>query len=347
MQAKELKKYLIEDTERLKTVLLNAHFHDIKELHHEIRCALPDGDNPTAVMIKLDETLYTALFELGYSGDLLGALSLVMKTDFRGVMLYINSILGLSYSKNIDNIDPLSQLRSLSKVGHSRRQSASNKVRDINCLNRFISGAPKSLVEEGISPEVIDQFSIGYDPWKERIIFPHFDWKQTDKVVGIKGRTIVDSETAKVLGIPKYWNYITGYSKNLNLYGYNLTQERLAETKQLIIFEGEKSVLKEYTYCHGKGSSVALGGHRLSPQQVSFILKNTPKDCEVVLAFDKDVMTKAEEGEDYIRQEAEKFCPFKTVSYIYDSHNLLKAKDAPVDQGYTTWNYLLRWRKRL
>ena len=62
MRAKELKAYILEDKERLYTILRNAGFHDFKENVEEIRCALPDMTNSTGVMIKLNETLYTSLF---------------------------------------------------------------------------------------------------------------------------------------------------------------------------------------------------------------------------------------------------------------------------------------------
>ena len=69
--------------------------------------------------------------------------------------------------------------------------------------------------------KVIKQFNIGYSLKDERIIFPHYDWSETDKIVGIQGRiTGIDDNVAKALGVPKYWNFINGYKKHLNLYGY-------------------------------------------------------------------------------------------------------------------------------
>ena len=105
-------------------------------------------------------------------------------------------------------------------------------------------------------------------------------------------------------------------------------------------------MLKEYTSKQGEGCSVALGGHSISKQQVDFILKSTPINCEIVLAFDKDVMTKEFEGEDYIRAEAQKFSPFRSVSYIWDKYDLLGEKDSPVDRGVKIWKYLLKWREK-
>ena len=54
MRAKELKGYILENRDRLYTVLKNAGFHDFKESNEEIRCALPNMSNATGVMVKLN-----------------------------------------------------------------------------------------------------------------------------------------------------------------------------------------------------------------------------------------------------------------------------------------------------
>lgn len=346
MRASELKKYLVSNIDKIHTVLENTGFHDITERNGEIRCALPNMDNPTGVMIKLDESMYTSLFEIGYNGDFFGALEKVMDSDFKEVMDYIHNLLGLSRNGDGSTYDPLKELKMLQKGSHIDSEK-SNNLYDSSYLNRFVSGIPASLIEEGISPQVIRKFNICVEPFRERIIFPHYDWIHNDKIVGIKGRTTQDLETMKLLNTPKYWNYIKGYRQNANLYGFNITKNNLNQSNMLIIFEAEKSVLKEYTYKQGKGCSVALGGHSISKPQVDFILKHTPINCEIVLAFDKDVMTKEIEGEDYIRAEAQKFSPFRSVSYIWDKYNLLGEKDSPVDRGVKIWKHLLKWRKKL
>lgn len=347
MQSKQLKNFLMTNPERIHRLLSTAGFHKITQRCNEIRCALPTMDNPTGVMIKLNEALYTALFELGYTGDLFGALEVVLQKEFKEVMSYIHSLFGIATSDKGDVFtDPLKELRQLSGMNLSNSTSQ-NRLYDESFLNRFVLGVPKPLLEEGISPSVIREFKIGYDPEQSRIIFPHFDWEHDRKLVGVKGRVTEDSEVIKELGIPKYWNYIDGYRKSLNLYGFYLAKKQLSNTRKLIIFESEKSVLKEFTYEKGYGSSVALGGHSISSRQVDFILKHTPTDCEIILAFDKDVMTKPEEGEEYIKNEAIKFRPFRRVSYILDTHSLLGEKDSPIDKNYKTWKYLLKWRRKI
>lgn len=347
IQAKELKEYIIQDNERLYSILRATGFHNIWQASDsEVRCATPDGDNETSVMIRLNEDLYTSMFSVGYSGDLFGAIQKVQNTSFADTMVLIHNILGLATNGKKINyvVDPLSQLKNLAMGGFDNRPKENRKYTDAE-LGTFVQLPHKSLIEEGVSPKVAKQFNVCFDPRKNRIIFPHYDWIDTDKIVGIKGRTTQTQDEIDMTGTPKYWNYISGYRKTLNMYGYNVAKEYIPERSKIILFEGEKSVLKEFTFNRGKGCSVALGGHSISEEQVNFILKNIPLDCEVVLAFDKDVMTKEEEGESFIIDEAQKFRPFREVSYIYDKYDLLGKKDSPIDKGYKVWSYLMKYRK--
>lgn len=342
MDAKKLKQYMLDDQNRILTVLEKVGFHSFHISNNEIRCALPDKTNPTGVMVKLDESLYTALYEIGYSGDIIGAIGKVKGLTFVQTMSYIQTLLGVSGGRNIPMIDPLRELRRLK--GQSKTINKDNKKYDESILSQFVLLPYVGLVEEGISPKVLNRFKVGFDPEKNRIIFPHYDWEENDKIVGIKGRTLMNQAEMELTNTPKYWNYIVGYRKLANLYGYNLSKGTISNRKMIILFEGEKSVLKEYTYNHGHGCSVALGGHVISDEQAKFIMSNTSGDTEVVIAFDKDVLTNADEGLKFIAEQAAKFKPFRKVSYVMDETGLLEEKDAPVDQGYKVWNELLERR---
>ena len=218
MQAKELKRYILEDTDRLYIILRTAGFHDFRENSEELRCALPRFTNSTAVMIKLNDSLYTSLFELGYSGDLFGALGVVLEKSFNEVMRYVHSLLGLSKKYNAsDTLDPLATLKRLSGHKKNEYQLNSNKLYSKSVLNKFVKGIHKSVIEEGIAPSVARQFNVMYDPHLDRVIFPHYDWNEFDKVVGIQGRTTLSQQEIEITGVPKYWNYIKHYRKALNL----------------------------------------------------------------------------------------------------------------------------------
>ncbi|MEY8736398.1 DNA primase [Lactobacillus sp. AN1001] len=346
MNSKELKEYLLEDINRIDIILENAGFHDIQHLDGEVRCALPGRNNSSSVSVKLNSNLSTAIYSKNYYGDLFGALEKILDMSFKETLIYVSSLFGLSNGKYVASENPLNELLAFTNSNRNKDNS-SNKQFSKVILNKFIFLPHESLFYEGISPSVCKQFNVCFDPEKSRIIFPHFDWENSDKIVGIKGRTTFNKEIIDNLNIPKYWNYIKGYKKTHNLYGFSLARNNLEKSKMIILFEAEKSVLKQFTITRGRGYSVALGGHSISEEQVEFILKNTPGDCEVVLAFDKDVITDPDFGEEGFKEIADKFKPFRKVSYICDRYNVLGEKDAPIDKGVKIWNVLLDFRKEI
>lgn len=347
MQAKDLKQYISEDEERIISILEFYNFHSIWSNHSEIRCAAPDSDNKTAVVVKINETLFSNHYSDSspYRGDLIGLCMEVSGQDFRTAIKNIHALLGLS----LDNKIPKGQMVVSNEMAkYSRKKTRKeqyqnkNKLHDISFLNQFVDGVHKDLLSEGITPQVMKMFHIGFDPRKNRITFPHFDWIEHNKVVGVQGRIAdMTSDQAKLLGVPKYWNYIKGYKKSLNLYGWSFAEPYIKKNKRLIIFEGEKSVLKQFSYERGEGYSVALGGHEISQEQVNFILKNTPVDCEIIIAFDKDIM----KDEKYLIECCNRFTKYrnkKYVSYIYmPNATLFGEKDSPIDKGYKAFNALL------
>lgn len=358
MNAKELKNYINQNKDYIYKILEAVGCHSLWEndSSDEIRGAVPNEDNKTALVVKKGEQLFTTIYDPAYdfSGDIIGAVQKLKGIDFKDAMLLIHSYLGLSMSGTMSKKrkDPLRLLRTLAQNTHNRnRKIKRNILYDKNKLDEFIPALHKQIIEEGIAPNVARKFNVQYDPKKGRIIFPHYDWIEKDKIVGIKGRTTLNSEIAKELDVPKYWNYIKGYQKTLNLYGYNLSAENIDKNKMLILFEAEKSVMKQFTLTRGEGYSVALGGHSISDEQVKFILQHTKDDVEVVFAYDKDVQIDSNLqngdkyiGKDYIKSECARFMGLRKVSFIYDKHNLLAAKSSPVDEGIKKWTYLLKWR---
>lgn len=344
MEVGELKKYISEDINRLTLILQQYGCHDIWRVSEdEVRCAIPEHNNRTGMQIKLNESLYTAIYEMEYHGDLIGALQLLSNTSFKEVVLFLSALFGLNSNKPKLIKDPL-KLNGINDLMENIYDTSDtkNKEYNANILHDYLPFPHISLLQEGISPQVARSFRISYDPRKDRIIFPHFDWVDNDKIVGIKGRTILDKTTMDLLGVPKYWNYIKGYKKTHNLYGFGNAKDNLNKSKQLILFEGEKSVLKQFTLKNGKGYSVAVGGHTISQLQADFIVQNTPNDCEIIIAFDKDV-----DDIGYLESECEKFKPLKKVSYVIDEDNKLNEKDAPIDAHPYYWEWLLKNRKEV
>lgn len=342
MQAKEMKAYLLEDTDRLVKVLESYNFHSIWfASQEEVRCATPTGENRTSVSILLQDELYATCFSDNFSGDIYGLIQHFSELSFIDVLKDINQMFGFSVGARTSR--KLDLLKDIRKFKNKSKKIYENEKHDISILDQFINKQHVTMLQEAISPKVLEMFQIRFDPKDSRIVFPHYDWIDSDKIVGIQARSTMSAELCNSLNVPKYINIIKGYKKTLNLYGWNLSKDNIEMSKKLIIFEGEKSTLKHFTHEMGKGYSVSVGSHEISSEQVDFIIKNTMNidEFEVIIAFDKDVMS----NEQFLISECKRFSKYVKTSYVYDTYNILDEKDSPIDKGYKKWIHLLKYRK--
>lgn len=354
MNAESIKEYLREDIERIEKLLEEVGCHRIWRAGSDIRCATPDGSNHTSVSVDT-ETLFCSVYQEGeaFRGDIFELVMMFRKESFSESFRFVKSIFGLSgeFVKS-NKIDPLSIFKSIRKSSRTVKNIDDLEITkfDMGALSDFVILPHMSLFYEGITLQTQELFKIGYDPKTDRVIFPHFSYDDIDSIVGITGRTLRTKEEMEEFLIPKYWNFIRGYKKMYNLYGFSHSLPFIIENGMIIIFEAEKSVLKHYSATRNRGFSVSTGGHELSDIQVQIILQNTPADLEVVIAFDKDIMTmknddKEDIGEEFLIDTCRKLSKYRKTSYIYDTYNILGEKDSPIDKGVKVWNHLLKYRK--
>lgn len=355
MKAEDFKNYLAEDVDRIYKVMESVGIHRIWETGDELRGAPADTENHTAISVNRD-TLFTRYYKRDETlrTDIIGLVQYIRKETFPESFRFLTSLFGLSTGKFVkDNkIDPLAKFKGIRK--QNRPVANINEIEvprfGRECLADFIKIPHINLFHEGIMPQTAELFDICYDPQLDRIIFPHHTFDDKNAIVGITGRTTRTSEEIKELMIPKYWNYIKGYMKMYNLYGFAFALEHVKKHGKLVIFEAEKSCLKNFTQTRNEGYSCAVGGHEISDVQVQIIMKYLPSDIEVVIAFDKDVMMMTEKdtgkhiGEEFLIRTAKKFSKYRNTSYIYDRDNLLDDFDSPIDKGYKVFHELLEGR---
>lgn len=348
---KEIKAYLFEDTARVEKLLEYFDFHGFNYTSDALRCAVPDGDNVSSVALYLTENLYGIVYTRGsFKGDIFHIIQHISERELSEILTITRSLFGLSGDKNFIPSKRFNLVKDMAKYRKRGVVDQDNKLFDESALNGMVMLPHVDIIQEGVSPQVCKQFNVCYDPKDDRIIFPHYSWNHPDMIVGLQGRKVgMTNEDLSLLGIPKYINKIKGYRKSENLYGWNLAHENILKNKQIILFEGEKSVLKEFTLNRGDGISVALGGHYISDTHIKIIARHTPLDTEVVLAFDRDVMDDPDELESVMAQ-ARKLSLFRKVTYIQDMFpvgRLLGEKDSPIDKGPKIWRYLLETRKKV
>ncbi|WP_207751697.1 DNA primase [Clostridium rhizosphaerae] len=115
-----------------------------------------------------------------------------------------------------------------------------------------------------------------YDRFRNRVIFPVFDYK--GKVIGFGGRVLDDSK-------PKYLNSpeTNIFKKGTNLYGLNFAIKNLKE-KMIIIVEGYMDCISLHQY--GVTNVVASLGTALTTYQAKLLKKYVNK---VIISYDADL----------------------------------------------------------
>lgn len=223
------------------------------------------------------------------------------------------------------------------------------KVYDNKVLNHFYDFGIEEWNEQNISYQTQDKFEIKFSIEDNAIIIPHRDWN--GNLVGIRQRNL--SQSLVDNGIKYVPTKINGtvykYPTGLNLYGYYYNQNEIKQTKKVILFEAEKSVMMMDTYYHDNNFSVALSGHNLTRSQTKFLTK-LPID-EVIVALDKDFKNDDYETklalEELIIKKFGKLTNRFNVSIIWDNDNLLDYKDSPTDKGKEVFDKLFSERRYL
>jgi DNA primase len=115
-----------------------------------------------------------------------------------------------------------------------------------------------------------------YDRFRNRVIFPVFDFK--GKVIGFGGRVLDDSK-------PKYLNSpeTAVFKKGTNLYGLNFAIKNLKE-RMLIIVEGYMDCISLHQY--GITNVVASLGTALTPNQAKLLKRYADK---IIISYDADL----------------------------------------------------------
>lgn len=211
------------------------------------------------------------------------------------------------------------------------KKSAKNKVLAIDCMKKYEKRPDKLAVwgQEGISKESLDRFQVYYDAFSDRLVYPITDLD--GKIVNIGGRTLDPEWKEKKL---RKYTYFYNWGQLNLIYGLYENLEYVKKEREIIIFEGCKSVLLADTW--GIKNCGALLTSHVNPQQVTVLVK---LGVRVVFALDKDVRVRDDKNIKKLKQ-------FVNVEYIYDVMDYLEVKDSPVDKGQEIFKKLYDSRLR-
>lgn len=271
------------------------------------------------------------------------------KCEFKEALYYINSLLGIKKAKKIGFVshhDLSDDWDVFKKYDNNNIQQKTFEFTTYPnmLINYYYHLYPVEWIQEDIKPETIDKYSIRYDLTNNKIVIPQYSLD--NQLIGIRGRALNQDEVD--LG-QKYMplileNTVFRHPTAYNLYGLNITQKAIKQTKKIMLFEAEKSVLKCDGFYGDDNFTVACCGSNISLYQRNLILSMGVK--EVFIAFDKEyheAFTK--ESDTYsekILSLSAKFCPYVTTWVIWDTEGLLDYKDAPCDKGQETFEKLMK-----
>lgn len=184
--------------------------------------------------------------------------------------------------------------------------------------------------DEGISMESMRKFNVAYDAFSNRIVFPIRDL--AGHIINVSGRTLDPDFKEKKL---RKYTYFKPLGTLNTIYGFFENKDAIMDKKEIIIFEGAKSVMKADAW--GVQNTGAILTSHLNENQMRILVR---LGVAVVFALDKDV-------EPWKDRNIKRLLQFIPVYYIYDKHDFLDDKMAPVDKGLNLFKTLYADKKAL
>ena len=223
-------------------------------------------------------------------------------------------------------------------------------------LEIFDNYYPSQWYEEGLSEEEMKFFNIKMYLSQMKAVICH---KNLDgNIIGIRGRSFnnFDLENGRQYMPLSIQGLTYRHPTGLSLYGAYENYKNIKRIRRVVLFEGEKSVIKYGSY-FGRMNNIALAtlGTNISNYQRNMILSWNVD--EVTIAYDKQYSFELIEQNDskaikeynnYIKKIIKiyrLFANYCKVSLIFCTNdNDLEYKDAPIDQGKEMFEKLDRDR---
>lgn len=189
-------------------------------------------------------------------------------------------------------------------------------------------------VDEGISPDMLRRYQVRYDALDDRIVYPVRDYD--GHIFCVSGRTCDPDYKAKKL---RKYTYLGSIGTLNTIYGWAENFNAIVRKKEIILFEGAKSVMKAHGW--GFDNCGALLTSHLSQNQFEHLIQlSSFYGVRVVFALDADV--------DVTRDEKVlRLTQYANVLWVKNRDGLLFEKEAPVDRGEDVWRRLYAMKESL
>lgn len=325
----------IYDNDKIAEILSKLGCHNIK---HEqgnriITAGLPDGNNSRSIQIKNNTYLDACIRSKGIVGiDIFDIVSYIKFNEMNKSDMKYSRTMSINWVKKALDIDLKDYTSVNLEWAKEVEEKKKNVVLDKNILKQYIKMPHKLWIDEGIGYDTQDFFDISYNLEDNQIIIPIYN--KDSELIGVKARNLDNNKFDK--------KYIYPYpcQARANLYGLYIAKRHIEKTKQLIIFEGEKSVMKAFQY--GYRNTIALGCQDLTLTQLGLLREYIDKDIKIILALDKDVYYKDGNYKYDHLKEIDAMFKENNLYAIIDRDGVLEKKDSPTDKGKDIFNDLLQ-----
>ncbi len=217
-------------------------------------------------------------------------------------------------------------------------------------LNQLDKRIPQQWIDEGISPETMAKYRIGYYERTGATTIPCFD--KQGQLVGIRVRNWNEQELAagrKYTPLMLLDETIYKFPTNQVFYGINYNAPEIERTNTVFLVEGEKTVLKFDTLYNEKNIALAMYGKNLGSARRNQLIQLGVN--KVVYIPDNDWIGKSQADFDNWEQEiirfGKQFNGYAQVEVVWDNLGLLNPKDNAMDGDKETWEKLYKNREIL
>lgn len=279
-------------------------------------------------------------FVCHFSGDTISLVQHVKNLDFNQAISYICSILHLQVGQIEQNeqLDNWAELRRF--LPNAEPEPDKLLTYDKSILSLFDHLYPQEWLDYGISANILDKFGIGWYARQACISIPVVF---NGQLVGVRGRYTREQDVAKGKYRPicTLDGQVFKFPSSACLYGYDQNKVAIKKSRQAVLFESEKSVLKAPSY--NLHNSLAVFGSNISRQHIQLLLEMGVND--VVLAFDSDYKQVGDDEFKFfvvkMKKLAAKLKPYFSVSIVYNNqgYDMYKCNmmDVPYEQAMKLW----------
>lgn len=313
-----------------------SQYTDLEQKGREWWGLTPFQDEKTPSFSVDPESHVFYCFSTGYGGSVIDFLKYYYHCSTKEAIDKLKQYCG-EEGVNLEITKRLPATTICKKYKHRNLKTKTNTSKPLpeSCMDKYMKGTNLDVwLNEGISRESLDKYQVRYDPFANRLVYPIRNLR--GEIVNIGGRTLDPQWKDK--GLKKY-NYYQSWGSINVVYGMYEAKQEICEQRNVILFEGVKSVMLADTW--GIKNCGAILTSHLGPNQMKTLLSFCSANMvSVTFALDKEINV-------YKDKHIMQLSKYLNVYYLWDTTGLLPdVKMAPVDMGEAVFRTIMSRRMR-